>query len=106
MRCDNKPTVAGRLIFFVIYFAPLISRLWRECWRHDEYLTTRVEFGELLDQRCLKIKKHQNYFRLNSALKFMCTVIGSGHLSAPLSRTHIYFPSLGYISWHYFHLIS
>lgn len=108
MRCNLKPTVAGRLIPFIIDFPPFISGLWRECWRHDEYLTTRVEFGELLDQRCLKVKKHQNYFRLNSAIKFMCTVIGPEHLSAPPLRTHMYFSSLGYISWqwHLFRLIS
>lgn len=86
VRRNFKHTIAGRLIFFVGYFAPLISMLWRECWRHDEYVTT-CEVGKTVDQKCLKVKKHQNYFRLNSDIKLLRHVIGSeahiGPIRAP-----------------------
>lgn len=93
MRRNIQPTVAGRLILFVVYFPPFISMLWRECWRHAEYFKTRVEFGTLINERCLEIEKHQNYFGLNSAIKLLCNMIGSeAHISSALDTPHV--PSL------------
>jgi hypothetical protein len=91
MRRNIQPTVAGRLILFVVYFPPFISMLWREFWRHAEYFKTRVEFGMLINERCLEIEEHQNYFGLNSAIKLLCNMIGSeAPINSALDAPHVF----------------
>lgn len=89
VRCNFKRTIARRLVFFVVYFPPLISRFWREWWRHDECLTTRVDVGKLKDRRCQRSRRIKIILGLNPLSNFGVLWLAQKHYHLRLYDPHV-----------------